>query len=229
MYTILVNEMNELVVSVKERIMQRSKLVDSLHFLVDTTYKGMDMSDFTVMMEYVLPVSREYKTEMLVKADELYKGKLEYTLPFDTNLTKEAGNIELQLTFVKVSLDADGNSAQYVRKTGATVVTVIPVTAWSDIIPDNALSALDQRLVKLDAQMHGLNEFASYVINNQVDDLVYNDDECTLQLASGGVGIGRKVSLKDAMDDGIPVVEFGSSGGTSSGDKVDPSDSVVEF
>ena len=36
MYTILVTESNELVTSVKERIMQRSKLVDSLHFLMDT-------------------------------------------------------------------------------------------------------------------------------------------------------------------------------------------------
>lgn len=208
MYTLLINENNEIITTVKERIMQRSKLVDSLHFLVDPIYKGVDMSDFTVMMEYILPVSREYKTEILVKSDDLYKEKLEYTLPFDTNLTKEAGKIELQLTFVKVEVDADGKSTQLVRKTSATVITVIPVTVWSDIIPDSALSALDQRLVKLDAQMNGINEFVSNMISTQVDDLEYNDDEGTLQLTSGGVGIGRKVSLKDMMDDGLPVVDL---------------------
>ena len=75
MYTILLNDTNELITSVKERIMQRSKLVDNLHFLVDPIYKGIDMTDFTVMMEYILPVSREYKSEVLVKSDELYKEK----------------------------------------------------------------------------------------------------------------------------------------------------------
>ena len=94
MYTILLNESNELTTSVRERIMQRSKLVDSLHFLVDPIYKGINMSDFTVMMEYILPISREYKTEYLVKSDALYKEKLEYKLPFDTCLTKEAGKID---------------------------------------------------------------------------------------------------------------------------------------
>jgi hypothetical protein len=84
MYTILVNESNELITSVKERIMQRSKLVDNLHFLAEPMYKGIDMSDFTVMMEYIMPVSREYQTEILVRSNELYKGKLEYKLPFDT-------------------------------------------------------------------------------------------------------------------------------------------------
>ena len=39
MYTILLGEDNELVTSVQERIMQRSKLVDSLHFLVEPIYK----------------------------------------------------------------------------------------------------------------------------------------------------------------------------------------------
>ena len=98
MYTILLDATNELKTSVRERVIQRSKLVDNLHFLVDPTYKGIDMSDFTVMLEYILPVSKEYHTEILVKSDELYKEKLEYKLPFDTSLTKEAGDIEIQLT-----------------------------------------------------------------------------------------------------------------------------------
>ena len=92
MYTILVTQENELITSVKERIMKRSKMVDKLHFLVDQFYKeDIDMTDFNVMLEYVMPESREYKTELLVRSEELYKDKLEYTLPFDTKFTKEAG------------------------------------------------------------------------------------------------------------------------------------------
>lgn len=161
MYTILLSETNELVTSVKERIMQRSKLVDNLHFLVDPIYKGIDMSDFTVMLEYLLPISREYKTEFLVKSDELYKEKLQYKLPLDTNITKEHGNVELQLTFIKVDLDENGQSVQMVRKTSPTVLTVLPISAWSDIIADSALTALDQRIIQTQAMIEAAHELGS--------------------------------------------------------------------
>lgn len=231
MYTILVTSNNELVTSVKERIMQRSKLVDNLHFLVEPTYKGYSMADFTVTLEYILPVSREYKTEALVLSEALYKDRLEYKLPFDTNLTKEAGKVEMQLTFTFVDLDEYGNDIQRVRKTSATMVEIIPITAWSDIIPDSALSALDQRLIKLDAQMKGLSDYVDTVSTNAVDDLVYNSEDETLQLSSKGVGVGNKVSVKDMLDDGMPVIDFGSvvTPNPDEDENEDEGSNVVEF
>lgn len=229
MYTLLLNESNEIVTTVKERIMQRSKLVDNLHFLVEPSYKGIDMSEFTVMMEYLMPVSREYKSEILVKSDELYKDMLEYKLPFDTCLTKEAGNIEVQLTFIKVSLDADGQSHQQVRKTGTAVIKIIPISAWSDIVPDSALTALDQRLIKIEAQMSGIDDFVSYLDSTQVDDLSYDKDECALQLTSRGVGIGSKVSIKNIMEDGIPVIDISDIDVPEQDDVVEEDDNVVEI
>ena len=227
MYTILVTSNNELTTSVKERIMQRSKLVDVLHFLVEPTYKGYSMADFTVTLEYILPVSREYKTETLVKSEELYKDRLEYKLPFDTELTKEAGKVEMQLTFTFVDLDASGNAIQRVRKTSPATIDIIPITAWSDIIPDSALSALDQRILKQDAQIRALSEIAIASTEGKADNLVYNKEDDTLQLSANGVGIGNKVSVKDMMEDGAPVVEFSFTSGGDSEDEDD--DNVVEF
>ena len=88
MYTILINSDNELVHTVKERIMCRSKLVDSLHFLTEPTYKETDMMPFTVTLEYRLPISKEYHIEILDRSEDMYKGMLEYKLPFDSTLTK---------------------------------------------------------------------------------------------------------------------------------------------
>ena len=200
MYTILLDETNELVTSVRERIMQRSKLVDSLHFLVDPIYKGIDMTDFTVMMEYILPVSREYKTEYLVKSATLYKEKLEYKLPLDTCLTREAGKIEVQLTFTKVEMDTEGNTKQYVRKTSPTTITIVPISAWSDVIADSALTALDQRLIQVDMMINAANEMNNYLSETKADNIVVNKDTNTIQLTANGMPIGNTV---DYMSCGI--------------------------
>lgn len=207
MYTLLLSENNQLITTVKERIMQRSKLVDNLHFLVEPDYKGIDMSGFTVMLEYLTPVSREYKTEILVKSDEMYKDKLEYKLPFDTNLTKEAGNVELQLTFAKVSLDADGRSQQQIRKTSPATITIVPISAWSDIIPDSALTALDQRLIMVDSMLNAANEFNQYLSETKADNIVYDEEGQYIQLTANGTPIGDQITLVGGSGEGCYVVD----------------------
>ena len=222
MYVILVNPDNTLYGSVKQRVMQRSKLVETLKFIVDPIYNDIDMTNATVMLEYVLPVSREYKTVLLTLSDERYNNCfLQYQLPFDVDLTSQAGALELQLTFAYVEMMPNGIGVQRVRKTSATTIDIIPITAWSDIIPDSALSSLDQRLIKLDASMRAMNDYLNVIDNNQVDNLVYDDKNETLQLSAKGVGIGNKVNVRDMIDDGIPVVDLDSdSNGSNENDNV---------
>ena len=212
MYTILVNDDNSLQTTVRERIMQRSKLVDTLHFLVNPTYKDQNMTEFTVTMEYLLPVSREYRTENLVKSDALYKDMLEYKLPFDTALTKKAGEVQMQLTFTRVEMDADGKTTQYVRKTSAESIVIVPVSAWSDVIADSALTALDQRLIQMEAIANSLDEMAQNLFETKADNLVYDNRQ--LQLTAAGERIGDAVTITsggidpDNPDGNMKVVEF---------------------
>lgn len=210
MYIILVEQDNSLYGTKKERIMQRSTGVDSLMFIVDPIYRDVhDMTNASVVMEYLLPVSKTYKTEYLTLSDERYNNHyLQYKLPFNTKLTSEAGRIELQLTFVYTDLDINGKGIQKIRKTSTITIDIVPISAWSDIVPDAALSSLDQRLLKLDAQMRGLNEYMDVIDNKSADNLVYDSTDDTLQLYANGVGIGNKVSVRDMIDDGIPVVDL---------------------
>lgn len=225
MYTILVNPDNSLYGSQKSRVMQRSKLVDELQFIVEPIYNGIDMTDATVMLEYVLPVSRKYKTVLLVLDDKRYNDCfLQYRLPFDTDLTSEAGSLELQLTFAYVEMNPNGVGIQRVRKTSSTTIEVIPVTAWSDIVPDEALSDLDQRLIKIDTQMRAMNDYLDVLDNNQVDNLVYDDINETLQLSANGVGVGTKVSVRDMLDEGTPVVDLNSNNGSNDKPNTDNND-----
>lgn len=235
MYVILVNQDGTLYGSKKERIMQRSKLVNDLVFIVEPVYNGIDMTNASVMLEYVLPVSREYKTVLLSLSDERYNDcYLQYKLPFDTDLTAQSGLLELQLTFAYVEMTPNGVGVQRVRKTSSTTINIIPITAWSDIVPDSALSGLDQRLIKLDAQMRGLNDCLNAFDNNKADNLVYDNKSDTLQLYANGIGIGNKVSIKDIVSDGVPVVDLNNesdngSDSDNNGCNCGCEDNVVEF
>lgn len=254
MYTILVNDDNALVTSVRERIMQRSKLMNSLHFLVNPKYEidtvkyddtstdtsatttedtttedttasdattlkeksdgevtvepvvvdGIaDMSKFTAMLEYLTPVSKQYKSEILTLTvdDEgkpkTYKDRLEYKLPFDTYLTSEAGDIEVQLTFTAVDLDVDGNGYQYVRKTSTTAITITPISAWSDIVTDKALNAVDQRLIETQKQIKALEELNDISAVTKADNITLDSETNTIALTANGEKIGDAINISE--------------------------------
>lgn len=230
MYTIIVEEDNILTTTVKERIMQRSKLVDNLRFLTLPIYKEQDMTDYTVQLEYLLPCSKKYCSEILELSEERYKDYLQYTLPFDTSITSEAGDVELQLTFVKTEINANGKSIQRVRKTSTGTIHITSISAWADIIPDSALSAIDQRLIKVDAQIRAANELNQMALDEKADNIKYNSDTNELQLYSGSNQIGDKVIINAGeanLEDGIPVIDFGNYTGKDEED--DDGDDIIEF
>ncbi len=212
MYTIIVENDNTLYGSCKTRIMQREKLFNKVWFLVPQYYNGYDMSQCTVTMRYLMPISKEFKTETLKLSDERYKDDyLKYVLPVDTNLTKEFGDVELNLTFTMLDVDNNGKVVQRVRKTDNHILKITPIPDWDSVIPDSALSALDERIIKLDAQMRALDERNKVVADSKADNIKYNESTNELQLLSGDKEIGNKVTLKTgdaSLDDGVPVVDF---------------------
>lgn len=203
MYTILVTDGHELITTQRERIMQRSKLVDKLHFLVPPNYDDLDMSATTVCMEYRTPVGHEYKSENLTMSKELYKDYLEYVLPFDTKFTREPGELEVQLTFTCVIMDADGKVSQYVRKTSPTTITIVPIAAWADVIPDSALTPLDQRMIYADKMIQQMADINMALADSVPDDIMIQNGKVYLS-QNGQVmpnTIGADVVVPRTKDD----------------------------
>ena len=199
MYTIIVNNNNVLDKTNVERVMCKSKLVNNMHFLVPLMYDEISMDGFTAVLEYRLPGSKAYHTEILVVQPEIYKDDyLEYRLPFDTNLTAEAGEIELQLTFTKAIVNDDGSTTQYVRKTLPTQITITPIASLADMIPDAALTALDQRIIALDLAQEQLAQLAQLLNTGKADNVVIEGDQ--LQLTSNGVKIGDAVTVNQTYN-----------------------------
>lgn len=182
MYVIKLNNDHSLIATNRIRIMQRSKLIDTLCFLVPPTYDNFDMTKTTVCMEYITPISREYKTKLLTCEELLYKEHLQYIIPFDTDLTREHGNLEIQLSFVGVSMDDNGKIKQHSRKTEVAYITITPIAAWSDMIPDEQLTVIDQRLIKTEAMIQQM-----FDINMSLADEMPN----TLLIEDGKLHIGR--------------------------------------
>ena len=234
-YTILVCDDGSLYGSHKRKIMQREKLFNKLWILAPSYYNGYDMSQCTVTMRYLRPISKDFVTETLVLSDERHEEYLKYVLPVDTCLTKEWGDLELNLTFTMLDTDDNGNIIQRVRKTDNHVLTITKLPNWDAIVPDESLAAIDQRIIMQSAQIKALESLAETLENAQVDNLVYNPKEDVLHLSSKGNLIGSKVSVKDMMSDGIPVVELGASSGSNQnpdhndGCDCGCEDNVVEF
>ena len=108
-------------------------------------------------------------------------------------------------------MDPDGTTVQHVRKVGPGVIHVIQIQNWSDIIPDEALSALDQRILILNAQIKALSDRNNAILDGKADDLSYNDDH-TLQLLANGKPIGSAVKITqesvETEDGSLRVVPF---------------------
>lgn len=175
MYTILVNNDNTLTKSVKEKIIQGSKNVNKVHFLVDPLYNDVDMSGLLVVLTYILPISQERKTLPLVKSEELYKNKLEYVITLnddDNRMTSEYGDIPMWLTFFD-------HSNEVIRYTVPTVLTV------------------DKK--------ENVNITPNKPVTNQVvDDLYFDRDTNQIYLTSGGSAVGGSIpitSLANAIVD----------------------------
>ena len=231
-YTIIVGDDNTLYGSQKVKIMEKEKLFNKLWFLVAPYYNGYDMSKCTVTMRYMSPLSKEFKTETLVLSDERYQEYLKYVLPVDTNLTKECGDIGLNLTFTMLDVDDNGHIVQRVRKTDNHILHITHLPNWDGFVADEALAAIDQRIIMTQAQIQRLEEMNQVIADTKADNIKYNIDTNELQLTSNGKEIGDKVAINvndESLKDGIPVVDFGSiSDGDNSTDEIEEDDNVVE-
>ena len=97
----------------------------------------------------------------------------------------------------KVTLDADGNGYQYVRKTSTTTITITPISAWSDIVPDKALNAIDQRLLETQKQIKALEELNDISATTKADNITLDSETNTITLTANGEKIGDAISISE--------------------------------
>lgn len=208
MYTIIMSDNKELITTCKTMLYQRENMMDKIQFLIPQTYADTDLSDFTAILKYT-DQSNVVHAELLTMDEELYKGKLRYTIPVDTDITKYAGDIELHLTFTKTDIES---KIQYVLHTGDTTVTINPRKDLYAFVPDESLEYVDQIVGQLDAKIEAVEKMAETYDQKKADNITY--DENKIQLTSNGQKIGDAITIigGDIPDPGgnteFEVVEF---------------------
>lgn len=176
MYTLVVRDDHSIITTIKQRIVQRSKLCDMIHILIPHIYEGRDISDYDVTMRYELPISHERHPVQLIREPELYKDDyLEYKIPADTWLTQEAGIVKFTLTIADVSIPESRTVEQYVRKITGGEIEIAALEDWASCIADPLLETVDQRIIQLLAAQKQLTEIQTQIMEHH-DNLIDDDN-----------------------------------------------------
>ena len=177
MYDIYIRNDNSVIVTGGNRIVQGSSMIDTVRVLVPKEYNETitNMSEFSCMMEYILPCSKKYLVDVLVEDvpnepsdDDIHKDYVVYKYDVNSELTSEPGDIEVQFTFAKAPVvDEYGLEIEpeRLRKTKKTKITIVPIAKWSDIMVEMVNSEdpeyhekplpvdiLDKKLVDINAK-----------------------------------------------------------------------------
>ena len=213
MYTLLMNSNKSLMTTKRTTLYQQENLVDKIQFLFPTTYGDIDLTTCKATLIYVDQGNVSH-SESLAKDTELYKNRLRYVLPVDSELNYFAGTVIVRI----VLEDAD---AGINIKTGEAFIRIEPYRLANNDIPDDITS---EKIEKIESDIDELKK-------NQVDDLILTDD--LLQLSANSTIVGNGVILPKGVNDesdeeGYPAFDFDTQGVPENPDESEL-DNVVLF
>lgn len=198
MYTLKITDENTVTTTVKETLMERSNYVDKIQIIVAKTYRDqIDMSDATLNMKYVMPISNQIKLIQLTPNDLNYETNyIQYLIPADAYLTAEAGDIEVSFTFLKLVANGDDTYTSYIRKTQSGTIHITPLRQFDKYEPSEMFSELDQRLLVMEGYIEDLNNLNKATYENMVKDIRLDTEnkKITLTSQNGDTGEGIEIN-----------------------------------
>lgn len=200
MFRVLIRSDNTTIVTENQRIMQNSKLVDTLEIVVDKEYNGLSMAECTAYLEYLTPINHKIGQVVLEIADENYENDyLLYKMKIDTNLTNEVGQVQFRVHFIQVEMNEEGKVTTPVRQTDSFIMTVIPISDWMTL-PDDLLSGLDQRLIVMQQTNKAMADLQNTLSDEKLDDIKLDITSNEIYGTSNGEKKGEGIKLSDLGD-----------------------------
>lgn len=183
---IKMNNDKSLVVTVETTIYRGETRADLITFLIPAQYEGINLADCAMTMRYLLPDGVS-KVEPLAVLPEKYKTYLQFSTIVNTRLTAQAGSITVWLTAIDDILGT-------VLKTGECIVRIADSIDVSGHFQEEDLDQIDMLISKV-----------SSLERSKADNLVFHQEDNTIQLTSGGVPIGDRIVI--SVDDGVCVTD----------------------
>ena len=197
MATVLVNNDNSMIVTIPERIMQHSKNIHTITIFVPQMYEGYDMSEFAAYIE-IVPPNPKYRSNHL-DANEVSRkeGFLQFDFEITSDLTLFSGNISMEMTFVKTDEDT---YKTYIRHTTSCSLLVTPIEKWSELIIDDALTDLDQRIALIEQGIKVASNLADKINSTKADNIKLDKETSELYLTANDNPIGDKITINELGD-----------------------------
>ena len=197
MYTLKVNNENQVITTVKETIMQRTNCADKVQILIGKQYRDIDMSNSIVYMEYKLPISNKLKLLKLNKSEDKNDDWMRFVIPSDLQFTSEAGDIAVVFKIYSIQF-IDEKAVWVNRNSQEGFITITPIVPWSDIEIDEMFSGIDQRLIALEMLSQNIEAQSKSMYENMATDIAINDNKINLTTMNGVTGTG--IALDDISE-----------------------------
>lgn len=101
MYAVHINHDYTVKTIVNQRIWRGYKLSDWFWFFMKSYNEDIDISKYSLSIEFTLPKSKKIIREKLLCKNELYNEHLKYTLLPNSKITNESGKVKAKVIFTK--------------------------------------------------------------------------------------------------------------------------------
>lgn len=202
MYTLRITDDNNVIITVKESLMEKSNCVNSIQIIINKLYKEqIDMTDTTAYMKYVLPVTKKIKMTQLIADTTTDESHILYTIPVTANISAEPGDIEVSFTFLKLVHDEESDTTtSYVRKTESGLIHITKLAQFDSYEPSEMLTELDQRILALMATAEDIKKLGQATYDNMPIDMKLDSEAKKLTLVNANGNTGDGVGIADLSD-----------------------------
>lgn len=203
MFYIKLKEDKELEITSKEPIYRGENLNQHLIFLLPMKIDDIDLQVTTVYMsniraDGVADVIELERDE--VKYNESY---YQYKVPVTCRLTKYPGQVCVWLTIYSGDIDNP-----VIAKSGECMLFVQDSKNLDDYICDHQLTAIYRLKKEMDENVEEIHE----ELAGKADNIIYHEEDHTIQLTAGGVPIGNRIVISTSGGAGIVNMEIREDG-----------------
>ena len=178
----------DLTITVNEPIYRGDNLNQKITYLVPKLVNEIDMLVATAYLCYIRADGAP-DIIMLERSDEPYnEAYYQYTIPVTCKMTKFPGEV---CTWMQIYAGTPSNPTT--AKSGECTLQIQDSKNMDDYMCDYQMTALYQLTHTMNTAIEEMNETIETAIEAKADNIVFNDEDNTIQLTSNGVPVGDKI------------------------------------